>query len=114
MLNESDPLVYRKILFPLFFSLTWAMLIYTFNINDGLPLLLVSIVTVVTFLYFLFNLWKLSENKDRGRILIYISVFAVVFHITTGIINYYFQGIIATGYGLFLLVVFWKIITEKE
>ncbi|WP_368645293.1 hypothetical protein AB4027_10535 [Alkalibacterium putridalgicola] len=114
MLNESDPLVYKKILFPLFFSLTWAMLIYAFNINEGLPLTLVAIVTVVTFMYSLLNLWKLPENKDKVKILIYISVFAVVFHSTTGVINYYFQGIIATGYGLSLLVVFWKMLTKKK
>lgn len=52
------------------------MLIYTCNINDGLPLTLVAIVTGITFLYSLLNLWKLPENKDKVKILVYISVFA--------------------------------------
>ncbi len=91
------------------------MLIYTFNM--GVPDLLLtffSIVTIGTFLYSLWNIWNIVEERFRVKIFLYISVFAVVFHASTIAINFYFQGIIATIYGLCILTVFWKLITKKS
>lgn len=90
------------------------MLIYTFNLHDKLLIILLSIVVVGTFLYSLLSVWTLSDSRNRRKILPYIFLFAIIFHSTTGLINYYFQGVIATGYGLLLLVVFWKMLTRKS
>ncbi|OJF94599.1 hypothetical protein AX762_01655 [Alkalibacterium sp. 20] len=115
MLNESDSIVLKKILYPLFFGLTWGMLIYTLDIyNADFLLILYSIIAVGTFLYSIWNLWHMLEKKVKLKVLTYISLFTVIFHGSTAVINFYFQGIIATVYGIYLLVLFWKMLTKKN
>lgn len=115
MFNESDSLILKKILYPLFFSLTWGMLTYTFNTNNSDVLLtILTIIAIGTFLYSLWNIWFTVNKQSRVKMYVYISIFVVFFHTSTALINSYFQGIIATVYGVCLLVVFWKMITKKD
>ncbi|WP_423188400.1 hypothetical protein ACO1PF_07245 [Alkalibacterium sp. f15] len=115
MLNESNSIVLKKILYPLFFGLTWGMLTYTLDVyNADFFLILYSIIAVGTFLYSIWNIWHMLEKKVKLKVLTYISFFTVIFHGSTAVINFYFQGIIATVYGIYLLVLFWKMLTKKH
>lgn len=116
MFNERDRTTYKKILFPLFFGLGGAMLLYTLSgMITAAPLITVFlIISVGSFLYALWNIWQLVDEKHRTKIYSYIALFSVFFHGTTIAINSYFQGIIATIYGFTLIVLFWNWLTSDS
>lgn len=114
MLNESNARVMKKILYPLFFGLTWGMLTYTFaDMTSGFLMIVHSFIAIGTFLYALWNILHILEKQVKMKVLIYIALFTVIFHLSTAVVDYYFQGVLATLYGVFLLVKFWKLITKE-
>lgn len=114
MFNEEDSTTYKKILFPLFFGLGGAMLLYTLSgMIRAIPLITIFLVlSVSSFLYALWNIWQLVDRKYRSKIYGYIALFSVFFHGTTIAVNAYFQGIIATIYGYILITLFWNWLTS--
>lgn len=116
MFNATDRTTYKKILFPLFFGLGGAMLLYTLSgMITAIPLITAFlIISVGSFLYALWNIWQMVDEKFRPKIYRSISLFALFFHGTTIAINSYFQGIIATIYGFTLIVFFWNWLTADS
>lgn len=116
MFNEKNSTIYKKILFPLFFGLGGAMLLYTLSgMITAAPLITIFlIISVVAFLYALWNIWQMVDEKFRPKTYGYIALFTVIFHGTTLAIDSYFQGVIATIYGFVLIVLFWNWLTDES
>lgn len=114
MFNEKDRTTYKKILFPLFFGLGGAMLLYTLSgMITALPLITVFfILSAGSFLYALWNIWQMVDEQFRPKVYGYIALFSAFFHGTTIVVNSYFQGVIATIYGFALIALFWNWLTS--
>ncbi|WP_125009045.1 hypothetical protein [Lentilactobacillus kosonis] len=81
MFNATDRTTYKKILFPLFFGLGGAMLLYTLSgMITAIPLITAFlIISVGSFLYALWNIWQMVDEKFRPKIYRSISLFAFIF-----------------------------------
>lgn len=113
MLNSINQTIYKKCLFPLFFSLFSSACFFIWDIrnNIGYFEMYITLLTLIVFFYALRNIWLLADKNKRVRLYRYIVVFTIVLNSSAYAVSIVFQGMIATIFAVIMLRGFWKIIT---
>lgn len=113
MLNSINQTIYKKCLFPLFFSLFGSVWFFIWAIRDetGYFEIYITTLTLIVFFYALRNIWLLVDKNKRMKLYRYIIIFAVVLNSSAYAVSIVFQGIVALIFALIMLRGFWKIIT---
>lgn len=114
MLNSINQTIYKKCLFPLFFSLFGSAMLYCWNSGnvEGDFEIITGIVLLIIFSYALRNIWLFADQNVRTKLYRNIAIFAVMLNLSTYAVSIVFQGVVAFIFAVFMIIGFWKLITK--
>ncbi|MFJ1627780.1 hypothetical protein [Marinilactibacillus psychrotolerans] len=114
MLNSINQTIYKKCLFPLFFSLFGSVWLYCWDWDKSEVYFEIAIGILILgfFIYALRNIWIYADQNIRSKLYRNIAVFAIMLNLSTYAVSIVFQGVIAFIFAVFMMIGFWNIITR--